>query len=122
MFSQLFTQLFKFVGIFFRTIKAFALRQLRGITTYFQRLKNFSHNAAMMATSTMQSAANVSQKPTKRGDYIEVGNLLISKMFLVRLVIGIVIVGMLIWFFVWPFLLSRFFTARVREDDARIRD
>ena len=122
MFSQLFTQLFKFVGIFFRTIKAFALRQLRGITTYFQRLKNFSHNAAMMATSTMQSAANVSQKPTKRGDYIEVGNLLISKMFLVRLVIGIVIVGMLIWFFVWPFLLSRFFTARFKEDDARIRD
>ena len=122
MFNLFLSQIFKFFGVFFRTIKAFVLRQFRGITTRIRQLRNLSRGAAKIATSTVQSAASATQKPTKRSDYIEVGRLLIAKSFLLRLVVGLVILGVLIWFVIWPFILSHFLTARFYVGDSRVRN
>ena len=122
MFNQFLSQIFRFFGVFFRTIKAFVVRQFRGIATRIRQLRNLSRGAAKVATSTVQSAASATQKPTKREDYVETGRLLIAKSFLLRLVIGLIILGVLIWLVVWPFLLSRFFTARFYVEDSRVRN
>ncbi|MBR1497482.1 MAG: hypothetical protein IJ617_07650 [Oscillospiraceae bacterium] len=122
MFNKLFSQIFKYFGVFFRTIKAFVFRQFRSITARIRQLRNLPRHAAQAALSTVQTAANVTQKPSKREDYIEIGKLLISKSFLLRLVMGIVAVGALIWFVVWPFVLSHFLTARFYQEDRRVKD
>lgn len=122
MFNRLLPNLFKSFGVFLRIIKAFVLRQFRGIATRIRQLRNLPRHAARAAMTTVQTAANVTQKPTKREDYIEIGKLLISKAFLVRLLLGIIIVGVLIWFVIWPFVLSHFLTARFYVEDNRVRN
>ena len=122
MFNRLFSGMFKSFGVFLRIIKAFVLRQFRGIATRIRQLRNLPRHAAHAAMSTVQTAANVTQKPTKREDYVEIGKLLISKAFLFRLLLGIIIAGVLIWLVIWPFVLSRFLTARFYTEDRRVRD
>ena len=117
MFSYLLRQLFNSFGIFFRTIRAFFTRKLVGIGSYLRRITNFSRQATKVASSSFQVAATAVKKPTKREDYIETKRLFISKSFLILLAIGVVLVALLLYFVVWPFLLSRFFTARFWVED-----
>ena len=115
--SYLLRQFFNSFGIFFRTIRAFFTRKLVGLGSYFRRITNFSRQATKVASSSFQVAATAVKKPTKREDYIETRRLFISKSFLILLAIGVVLAALLIYFVVWPFLLSRFFTARFWAED-----
>ena len=120
MLSQLLRQLFNSFGIFFRTIRAFFTRKLTGAWAGLRRVTNVSRQATKVATSAFEGAAAAIQKPTKREDYIETRRLFISKSFLIMLAIGVVLLGLLIYFVVWPFLLSRFFTARFYQGDEQL--
>lgn len=122
MFSYLLRQLFNSFGIFFRTIRAFFTRKLAGLTAYVRRITNFSRHATKVATSSFQGAAAAVKKPTKREDYIETQRLFISKSFLIMLAIGLVLLGLLVYFVVWPFLLSHFFVARFYQEDPKLED
>lgn len=120
MLSQLLRQLFNSFGIFFRTIRAFFTRKLTGAWAGLRRITNVSRQATKVATSAFEGAATAIQKPTKREDYIETRRLFISKSFLIMLAIGVVLLGLLIYFVAWPFLLSRFFTARFYQGDEQL--
>jgi hypothetical protein len=120
--SHFFRQLFSSVGIFFRTIRAFLTRRLVGFGARIKRMFNFSRKATKVATEAIQGAATAVKKPTKREDYIETKRLFISKSFLITLAIGLVAAGCLIYFVVWPFLLSNFFTAHFHQADGRVKD
>ncbi|MCD8142527.1 MAG: hypothetical protein LUD83_04520 [Clostridiales bacterium] len=85
-------------------------------------MTNFSRHATKVASDSFQGAAAAVQKPTKREDYIETNRLFISKSFLVFLLVGIVALVCLIYFVVWPFLLSRFFTAHFYQGDKDLAD
>ena len=122
MLSQLLRQLTNSFGIFFRTIRAFFTRKLVGVGSYLRRITNFSRHATKVASASLQGAATAVKKPTKREDYIETRRLFISKSFLLLLAIGIVLVALLIYFVVWPFLLSTFFTARFWQEDEKLSD
>ena len=122
MFSHFFRQLFGSFGIFFRTIRAFFTRRLNGLGARLRGMLNFSRHATKVATESFQGAAAAIKKPTKREDYIETKRLFISKSFLIKLVIGLIILGCLIYFLVWPFLLSRFFTAHFWQNDEDLED
>ena len=76
MFEHIFTQLIRSLGIFLRTIRAFFARRLVGMTARARRLLNFSRSATKIALSSLQGAASLAKKPTKREDYIETGRLL----------------------------------------------
>ena len=117
MLNRLIQQLFNSFGVFFRTIRAFFTRKLTGVWAYLRRITNFSQQATRVATKSFQSAATAIKKPTKREDYIETQRLFISKSFLVLLAIGAVVAVLLIYFVIWPFLLSQFFTARFYCED-----
>ena len=120
MLSYLLRQLTNSFGIFFRTIRAFFTRKLVGAWSYLRRITNFSRHATKVATSSFQGAATAVKKPTRREDYIETERLFISKSFLILLAAGLVLAGLLIYFVIWPFLLSHFFTARFYQGDERL--
>ena len=122
MFSYLLRQLFNSFGIFFRTIRAFFTRKLTGLWAYLRRITNFSRQATKVATTSFQGAAAAVRKPTKREDYIETQRLFISKSFLIMLAIGLVLLGLLFYFVVWPFLLSHFFVAKFYQEDPKLAD
>lgn len=122
MFSYLLRQLFNSFGIFFRTIRAFFTRKLTGLWAYLRRITNFSRQATKVATTSFQGAAAAVKKPTKREDYIETQRLFISKSFLIMLAIGLVLLGLLFYFVVWPFLLSHFFVAKFYQGDPKLAD
>lgn len=120
MLSHLLTQLIRSIGIFFRTIRAFFSRALVGVWARFKRLTNFSRHATKVASDSLQSAASIAKKPTTRDDYIETGRLFISKKLLLTLAVGIVVLAMLIYFVIWPFVLGNFLTAHFYMEDARV--
>lgn len=122
MLSYFFQQIVSSFGIFFRTIRAFFTRRLTGIVARLRRMTNFSRQATKVASDSFQGAAAAVQKPTKREDYIETNRLFISKSFLIFLLVGIVALVCLIYFVVWPFLLSRFFTAHFYQGDKALAD
>jgi len=118
--SYLFKQLIGSCGIFFRTIRAFFTRKVAGFSAYLRRVTNFSRKATKVATDSFQGAATAIKKPTKREDYVETRRLFISKSFLILGAITLILLALLIYFVVWPFLLSHFFTARFYQKDSRV--
>lgn len=122
MLSYLFRQLINSFGIFFRTIRAFFTRKFVGLGARIRRITNFSRQATKVASDSFQNAATALKKPTKREDYIETRRLYIAKSFLILLALGIAAVIALIYFFVWPFLLSHFLTAHFWQQDQKLPD
>lgn len=122
MLSYLFRQLINSLGIFFRTIRAFFTRKFVGLGARIRRITNFSRQATKVASDSFQNAATALKKPTKREDYIETRRLYVAKSFLILLALGIAGAIALIYFFVWPFLLSHFFTAHFWQKDQKLPD
>lgn len=120
MFNRFFRQIFNSFGIFFRTIRAFFTRRFIGLGARIRRVTNFSRHATKVATESFQGAATALKKPTRREDYVETKWLFVSKSFLVKLLIGLIALGCLIYFVVWPFLLSWFFTAHYWEENSKV--
>lgn len=107
------------VGVFFRMLRTLLFRQINALRARFRQLTNFSRYASHAATETVKNATNTT-KPSKREDYISVAGLLIAKGFLLRILLGLVILGAFVWFVAWPFVLSHFLTARFWQEDKRV--
>ncbi len=120
MFTYFINQVLIYIGIFFRTIRAFFLRQAADIARKLKRLANFSRQARKAASASLQSAAAMAKAPTSRNDYLETGRLYISKRLLISIITGIIMFVIIAWFVIWPFILSRFLTARFFVEDARV--
>jgi len=85
-----------------------------------RQLANFSRQATKIASNSIQSAASIAKPPTTRKDYVETGQLFISKRLLLMLAAGIVLLALLGYFVIWPFILAHFFTARFFVEDSRV--
>ena len=115
-----FSQLTRSIGVFFRTLRAFFVRKMMGITTAIRRLTNFSRHATKVAASSIQGVVGAAQKPTSPSDYVETGHLYISKALIIRVLLIIIALVLIVYFVVWPFVLSRFLTARFFVEDKRV--
>ena len=120
--SYFFSQLTRSIGVFFRTVRAFFVRRLMGIATFFRRLLNFSRHATKAASSSLQEVMTAGKKPTSPDDYVETGHMYISKALIVRILLIVAALALIGWFVVWPFVLSRFLTARFFVEDRRVAD
>ena len=118
--SYFLNQFIRSISVFFRTLKAFFARKLMGIGAKLRRLTNFSRSATKAASASLQGVMSAAQKPSERSDYVETGRLFISKALIIRIVLLLVALGLIIYFVVWPFVLSRFLTARFWEEDKRV--
>ncbi len=117
-----FSQLLRSIGVFFRTVRAFFLRKLMGLTSMLRRLTNFSRHATKVASSSLQSVMSAAQTPSDPSDYVETGNYYIAKALIIRIVLGIAAFLLIAYFLVWPFVLSHFLTAKFYEQDRRVAD
>ncbi len=115
-------QLTRSIGVFLRTVRAFFSRRIMGITSMLRRLTNFSRHATRVASSSLQEVVSAAQKPTSRSDYVETGKLYISKALIIRILLLCAAIGLILYFVVWPFVLSHFLTARFYEQDERTED
>ncbi len=120
--NYIFFQITRAIGVFFRTLRAFFARKIMGVGARLRRLTNFSRHATKAATSSLQGVMTAAQKPTQPSDYVETGRLYISKALIVRVLVGLVALVLIIYFVIWPFVLSRFLTARFYEEDKRVKD
>ena len=117
-----FSQLTRSIGVFFRTLRAFIVRRLMNVTTFFRRLLNFSRHATKAASASLESVVTAGKKPTSEADYVETGHLYISKSLIVRVILIVIAAALIIWFVVWPFILSKFLTAKFFVEDKRVED
>lgn len=122
MLNHMFTQLIRSIGIFFRTFRAYFRRQVVGIWTAIRRMTNFSRLATKAATDSLQGVVSVSQKPTKREDYLETRRLFISKYLILKILLFLIALILIFYFVLWPFLLSHFLVARFYVEDKRIEN
>ena len=122
MLSRLFQQLFASAGVVFRTIRAFFTRALSGVIARVKSATSLTRQAAKLAPAMMKTAAAAGKKPSKREDYIETRQMLISKSFLIMAAAVIVVAAALFWFVGRPWLVSRFFTAELWHQDPEAAD
>ncbi|MBP3485366.1 MAG: hypothetical protein J6J81_00865 [Oscillospiraceae bacterium] len=122
MLSRLFQQLFASAGVVFRTIRAFFTRALSGVIARVKSATSLTRQAAKLAPAMMKTAAAAGKKPSKREDYIETRQMLISKSFLIMAAVVIVVAAALFWFVGRPWLVSRFFTAELWHQDPEAAD
>jgi len=61
----------------------------------------------------------IMSKPKKREDYVQVGSVFMAKIFVVLLVLVIILIPVVIYLFVWPMLVPRFFTASYTVGDRK---
>ena len=115
-------QIVRGLSVFLRTFRAFFSRKLMGVGSRLRRMLNFSRNATKVATSSLQGVMSAAQKPTSRSDYVETGRLFISKALIIRVLLILVALGLIVYFLAWPFILSRFLTARFYREDKRVKD
>lgn len=122
MLSRLFQQLFASVGVVYRTIRAFFVRALSGVVARVRSATSLTRQAARVAPAMVRAAATAGKKPTRREDYIETKQLFVSKSFLLLAGLATVAVLALLLLVVRPWLVSRFFTARMWEQDKAVAD
>jgi len=109
------------IGILFRTIRAFFSRRLLGLRTRLRRLTNFSKQVGRAASESVQStAATLTKPPSSRQDYVQTGRLLISKQFIIKLIIGGAIGIALLYFIIIPFIMEHFLTTRFYWEDNKL--
>ena len=120
--SYFWSQLVRSVGMFSRAIRAFFQRLIVGAIAGVRRVLNITRYAARAATTSLQSALAIAQKPTKREDYVETRRLFISKSLLLKVALILIAVGLVAYFLVWPFILSHFLTARFHVEDRRVEN
>ena len=120
MINRLFYQIINAIGVFFRVLRAFFQRRIISLTSGIRRATNVSRKAASTVPKAVSQVAVAGQKPTKREDYVETQHLFISKSLIITIILAILGVGILIYFVVWPWLLSTFFTARIHIDNTKL--
>ena len=120
MIARFFSYLFNSVGVVLRTFRAFFMRQVMSLRANVRRVTSFSRQAAKAVPMAMSSVAVAAKKPTKREDFVETRRLFIAKSFLIYLVLGVLAVGLIGYFVVWPWMVSKFFTAHLYFEDSAV--
>ncbi|MDR1217176.1 MAG: peptidoglycan DD-metalloendopeptidase family protein [Oscillospiraceae bacterium] len=110
------------LGIIFRTIRAFFTRRLMGVIARIRRLGSASRYAAKALPKAVGAVTLAAKKPSKREDYFETKRLYIAKSLIAAIVIIVILLGVFTWYVAYPFAVSRFFTLKIWQDDARLAE
>jgi hypothetical protein len=106
--------------MFYRTMKSLVFRPLiRLKSKIYTRLniRKFLNKISKFLTSLL---AKIKITPEKREDYIDAGRVFIAKSLIVILIVIVIAVPLLAYYFVWPWLVSKFFTAKLYVGQPKI--
>ncbi|SKB73084.1 Uncharacterized conserved protein [Lachnospiraceae bacterium] len=121
MFENLFRQLMQSIGVVFRTMRAFFMRFLISIGARIRSMTSITRHASKIGPKVLDAAASTGKKPTRKEDYIETGNLLIAKSFLITVLLVIVVGTVFMVTVGWPFIVRTFLTKHMWDQDKNIK-
>ncbi|MDR0446818.1 MAG: hypothetical protein LBH17_07335, partial [Oscillospiraceae bacterium] len=120
MLSALFSRFVSSIGMVFRVIRSFALRQVAGLSARIKRLTSASRYAVKALPKAISAVASVGKKPTRREDYFETKRMYIAKSFVIAVILAIIAISALAFFVLRPWLISRYFTAHFFRENAAV--
>lgn len=103
----------KNIEMFYRTLKSLVLRPLVRLKSRIYALLNIRRLLNKIPRFLTSLLAKIKMKPEKREDYVDAGRVYIAKSLIVILVVAVIVVPLLLYFFIWPWLVSKFFTAEL---------
>lgn len=115
----MFNALYRSILMVWRMLKNAVLRPFRSLYARARAATNLSRQASKLVPKVVKSVTTVKVKPKKREDYIDAGPVYVAKS-LIFVVIGVLAaLWLLVQFLIWPWMESRWFTARIYELDAK---
>ena len=122
MFSFLLRELFRNIGTGIR----FLTNGIgRGFGAIWGKLRRATRIADQVPTAMSKATGAISQagqKPSKRSDFVETRRMFISKAFIIRSVLVLLVAALLVCFVVYPLVMRYFFTARLYNGNSRLED
>ena len=115
----MFNSFYRSILMVWRMLKSACLRPFRTLYARFRRATNLTRQASQIVPKVVKSVTTVKVKPQKREDYVDAGPVYVAKS-LIFIVIGAIIgLWLLGQFVVWPWMESRWFTARLWEQEEK---
>lgn len=118
----MFGRLFSSLATVARMFREFITRQVTRLWAAFRRATSLTTQAAKAMPKALSAVAATSTKPSKRSDYVETKRLFIAKKFIVIGLLVLIALALLIYFVVWPWLVSTFFVRKMPQSDERVAD
>lgn len=103
-----------------RSLKNLIFRPIYIIKNKFFRIFNVSRYISKLQQSIMKLPLKFKVKPEKREDYVDAGPFYLAKSILALCIIGIIVIPLLIYFIIWPLLVTFFFTANFYIRDPKL--
>ncbi len=115
----MFNALYRSIVMVFRMLKNALLRPFRSLYARARSAASLTRQASKVVPKVVKTVTTVKVKPKSRADYIDAGPVYVAKS-LIFVVIGVLVALFLAGrFFVWPWMESRWFTARIYALDDR---
>lgn len=106
--------------MFWRMLKSACLRPFRSLYARFRRATNLTRQASRLVPKVVKSVTTVKVKPQSRKDYVDAGPVYIAKSLIFVVIGAIIAIWLLGQFVVWPWMESKWFTARLYEQEEKV--
>lgn len=115
----MFNSLYRTLTMLWRMLRSALLRPFRTLYARIRRATNLTRQAAKLVPGVVKSVTTIKVKPQSRKDYVDAGSVYIAKS-LIFVVIGVLVaVWLLGQFVVWPWMESKWFTAKLYEQEQK---
>ena len=117
---MLFRQLTSSLRMGLRMLRTAVTRPFRAVWFRLRRATNLGRQFSKVVPAVTKGVTKVKLKPETRADYIDAGPVFIAKSLFVVIALVLIAGGLFIYYIGWPFVQSRFLTARLPVSDARV--
>lgn len=115
----MFNSLYRMLIMLGRMLKSAFLRPFRSIYARLRRATNLTRQASKLVPKVVKSVTTVKVKPQSRKDYVDAGPVYIAKSLVFVVIGALVAVWLLGQFVVWPWMESKWFTAKLYEQEQK---
>lgn len=116
----MFNTLYRTLLMMWRMLKSACLRPFRSMYAHFRRATNLTRQASRLIPKAVKSITTVKVKPQSRKDYVDAGPVYIAKSLIVVVIAAIIAIWLLGQFVVWPWMESKWFTAKIFVQEDRV--
>ena len=109
----MFNALYRSLLMVWRMFKNACLRPFRTLYARFRRATNVTRQASQIVPKVVKSVTTVKVKPKSRQDYVDAGPVYVAKSLIFIVIAVIIALWLLVQFVIWPWMESRWFTARL---------
>ena len=120
MIGYLLRELLNGFGAGLRSVKAFLMRGVLNVWTKIRQATQVARGATRVMSKATKNISQVGQKPASRSDFVETKRMFISKMFIFRAILFLILAIAISYFVLYPLVMRYFFTARMTPRNSRL--